>query len=148
MGLLRVETVNGVDPDTAKRRPHFDTLMPVFPDEMFDIETDQKNLTQRLINLISPIGKGQRGLILSPAKAGKTTVLKHIAAGITDQLPGRAPDGRPHRRAARRGHRHAALGARARSSPRPSTSRPRTTPAWPRWRWRSPSARSRPAATW
>ena len=54
---------------------------------MFDIETDQKNLTQRLINLISPIGKGQRGLILSPAKAGKTTVLKHIAAGISDQYP-------------------------------------------------------------
>jgi transcription termination factor Rho len=83
-GLLRVDTVNGVDPDTAKRRPYFDTLVPVFPDEMFDIETDQKNLTQRLINLISPIGKGQRGLILSPAKAGKTTVLKQIAHGITD----------------------------------------------------------------
>jgi transcription termination factor Rho len=86
-GLLRVDTVNGVDPETAKRRPYFDTLVPVFPDEMFDIETDQKNLTQRLINLISPIGKGQRGLILSPAKAGKTTVLKHIAAGISDQYP-------------------------------------------------------------
>jgi transcription termination factor Rho len=86
-GLLRVDTVNGVDPETAKRRPYFDTLVPVFPDEMFDIETDQKNLTQRLINLISPIGKGQRGLILSPAKAGKTTVLKQIAAGITDQYP-------------------------------------------------------------
>ena len=86
-GLLRVDTVNGVDPETAKRRPYFDSLVPVFPDEMFDIETDQKNLTQRLINLISPIGKGQRGLILSPAKAGKTTVLKHIAAGISDQYP-------------------------------------------------------------
>ena len=61
--------------------------MPVFPDEMFDIETDQKNLTQRLINLISPIGKGQRGLILSPAKAGKTTVLKHIAAGSVTSIP-------------------------------------------------------------
>jgi transcription termination factor Rho len=86
-GLLRVDTVNGVDPDTAKRRPYFDSLVPVFPDEMFDIETDQKNLTQRLINLISPIGKGQRGLILSPAKAGKTTVLKHIAHGISDNYP-------------------------------------------------------------
>jgi len=86
-GMLRVDTVNGVDPDTARRRPQFETLVPVFPDEMFDIETDQKNLTQRLINLISPIGKGQRGLILSPAKAGKTTVLKHIAAGVTDNYP-------------------------------------------------------------
>jgi transcription termination factor Rho len=86
-GLLRVDTVNGVDPDTAKRRPYFDSLVPVFPDEMFDIETDQKNLTQRLINLISPIGKGQRGLILSPAKAGKTTVLKQIAHGIIENYP-------------------------------------------------------------
>ena len=86
-GLLRVDTVNGVDPDTARRRPYFDTLVPVFPDEMFDLETDQKNLTQRLINLIAPIGKGQRGLILSPAKAGKTTVLKQIAHGITDNYP-------------------------------------------------------------
>ncbi len=86
-GMLRVDTVNGVDPDAARRRPQFETLVPVFPDEMFDIETDQKNLTQRLINLISPIGKGQRGLILSPAKAGKTTVLKHIAAGVTDNYP-------------------------------------------------------------
>jgi len=86
-GLLRVDSVNEVDPEVAKRRPYFDTLVPVFPDEMFDIETDQKNLTQRLINLISPIGKGQRGLILSPAKAGKTTVLKHIAHGITENYP-------------------------------------------------------------
>jgi transcription termination factor Rho len=86
-GLLRVDTVNGVDPEVAKRRPVFDTLVPVFPDEMFDLETDQKNLTERLINLISPIGKGQRGLILSPAKAGKTTVLKNIAHGVTANHP-------------------------------------------------------------
>jgi transcription termination factor Rho len=86
-GLLRVDTVNGVDPDTARRRPYFDSLVPVFPDEMFNLETDQKNLTQRLINLIAPIGKGQRGLILSPAKAGKTTVLKQIAHGVTQNYP-------------------------------------------------------------
>ena len=86
-GLLRVDTVNGVDPETAKRRPRFEDLVPVFPDEMYDLETDQKNLTQRLINLISPVGKGQRGIILSPAKAGKTTVLKQIAAGITENHP-------------------------------------------------------------
>ena len=86
-GLLRVDDVNGVDPETAKRRPRFEDLVPVFPDEMFDLETDQKNLTQRLINLISPIGKGQRGIILSPAKAGKTTVLKQIASGITENHP-------------------------------------------------------------
>ena len=86
-GLLRVDTINGVEPEVAKRRPLFDNLVPVFPDEMFDLETDQKNLTQRLINLISPIGMGQRGLILSPAKAGKTTVLKQIASGITENSP-------------------------------------------------------------
>ena len=86
-GLAQVETVNGIDPELARRRPHFDALTPVFPDDMFDLETDQKNLTQRLINLIAPIGKGQRGLILSPAKAGKTTVLKNIAHGITDNHP-------------------------------------------------------------
>ena len=76
--------MNGIDPELARRRPHFDSLVPVFPDEMFDLETDPKNLTQRLINLIAPVGKGQRGLILSPAKAGKTTVLKNIAHGITE----------------------------------------------------------------
>jgi transcription termination factor Rho len=86
-GLLRVDTVNAVDPDIARRRPNFDSLVPVFPDEMFNLETDQKNLTQRLINLIAPIGKGQRGLILSPAKAGKTTVLKQIAHGVIDNHP-------------------------------------------------------------
>jgi len=86
-GLLRVDTVNAVDPETAKRRPYFDTLVPVFPDEMFDLETDQKNLTQRLVNLIAPVGKGQRGLILSPAKAGKTTVLKNIAHGVIENYP-------------------------------------------------------------
>jgi len=86
-GLARVDTVNEIDPELARRRPNFDSLVPVFPDEMFNLETDQKNLTQRLINLIAPVGKGQRGLILSPAKAGKTTVLKNIAHGITDNHP-------------------------------------------------------------
>ncbi|MBI2954503.1 MAG: transcription termination factor Rho [Chloroflexi bacterium] len=82
-GLLRVEAVNGLDPEIAKRRPHFDTLTPIFPREMLNLETAPTNLTQRLINLVSPIGRGQRGLIVSPPKAGKTTVLKHIANGIS-----------------------------------------------------------------
>src|SRR5579871_5358733 len=86
-GLLRVEAVNGLDPEVAKRRPHFDTLTPIFPREMLDLETVPNNLTQRLINLVSPIGRGQRGLIVSPPKAGKTTVLKHIANGITTNYP-------------------------------------------------------------
>lgn len=82
-GLLRVEAVNSLDPEIAKRRPHFDTLTPIFPREMLNLETAPINVTQRIINLVSPIGRGQRGLIVSPPKAGKTTVLKHIANGIT-----------------------------------------------------------------
>ncbi len=82
-GLLRVEAVNGLDPEVAKRRPHFDTLTPIFPRQLLNLETTPQNLTQRLINLVAPIGRGQRGLIPSPPKAGKTTVLKHIANGIT-----------------------------------------------------------------
>ena len=82
-GLLRVDTVNGVDPDTARRRPYFDTLVPVFPDEMFDLEVDSANLSQRLINLVNPLGYGQRALIVSPPKAGKTQLLKDIANGIS-----------------------------------------------------------------
>ncbi|MBX5491932.1 MAG: transcription termination factor Rho [Chloroflexi bacterium] len=86
-GLLRVEAVNGLDPEVAKRRPHFDALTPIFPRELLNLETVPQNLTQRLINLVSPIGRGQRGLIVSPPKAGKTTVLKHIANGITTNYP-------------------------------------------------------------
>jgi transcription termination factor Rho len=82
-GLLRVESVNGLDPDEALRRPHFDSLTPVFPRELYDLETDQGNLSGRLINLVSPIGRGQRGLIVAPPKAGKTVLLKSIANAIT-----------------------------------------------------------------
>ncbi|MCC7107098.1 MAG: transcription termination factor Rho [Chloroflexi bacterium] len=86
-GLLRVETINGLTPEAAKSRPHFDSLTPIFPTELLFLETEPRNLTQRLIDLVSPIGKGQRGLIVSPPKAGKTTVLKHIANGITTNHP-------------------------------------------------------------
>lgn len=82
-GLLRVEAVNGLDPETAKRRPHFESLTPIFPREMFRLETKPHILATRLIDMIAPIGRGQRGLIVSPPKAGKTTVLKEIANGIT-----------------------------------------------------------------
>jgi len=86
-GLLRVEAVNGVDPEIAKRRPDFEKLTPIFPNRRFNLETSPTNLTQRLLNLITPIGFGQRGLIVSPPKAGKTTVLKHIANGISTNYP-------------------------------------------------------------
>ncbi len=81
--LLRVETVNGMEPEAAKRRPHFEHLTAVFPDILIDLETASDNLSQRIINLVSPIGRGQRGLIVSPPKAGKTFILKNIANGIT-----------------------------------------------------------------
>ena len=84
-GLLRVETVNGLDPETAKKRPAFETLTPIFPDVRFDLETNKRVLATRFLNLIAPIGKGQRGLIVSPPKAGKTTVLKEIANAISQK---------------------------------------------------------------
>ena len=85
--LLRVEAVNGMDPEAAKRRPQFESLTPIFPEERFTLETSSDNLTTRLLSMVAPIGKGQRGLIVSPPKAGKTTVLKHIANGITANHP-------------------------------------------------------------
>jgi transcription termination factor Rho len=81
--LLRVEAVNGFDPEQAKYRPYFTSLTPIFPNRFINLETTQDNLSTRLLNLIAPIGRGQRGLIVSPPKAGKTMVLKHIANGVT-----------------------------------------------------------------
>jgi len=86
-GLLRVDSVNGRDAETAKRRPHFDSLTPIFPREQFNLETGATNLSGRLINLVAPIGRGQRGLIVSPPKAGKTMLLKSIANSITQNHP-------------------------------------------------------------
>lgn len=86
-GLLRVESINGLDPEEAKDRPKFEDLTPIFPEERFDLETDRHTLATRLLNLVAPIGKGQRGLIVSPPKAGKTTVLKQIANGISTKYP-------------------------------------------------------------
>jgi transcription termination factor Rho len=86
-GLLRVEAVNGLDPEAAKRRPIFERLTPIFPEERFNLETSPRILTTRLLNLVAPIGKGQRGLIVSPPKAGKTNVLKEVANGISRNYP-------------------------------------------------------------
>jgi len=85
--LLRVEAVNGIDPEAAKQRPSFESLTPIFPNKRFTLETTPDILTTRLLSMVTPVGKGQRGLIVSPPKAGKTTVLKHIANGITANHP-------------------------------------------------------------
>lgn len=86
-GLLRVDAVNGLNPEESKKRPHFEDLTPIFPLERFDLETSPRILSTRLLNLIAPIGKGQRGLIVSPPKAGKTTVLKDVANAISKNYP-------------------------------------------------------------
>jgi transcription termination factor Rho len=82
-GLLKVESINGQPPEEVHSRPVFENLIPIFPEKRFDLETDRGVLSSRLINLIAPIGRGQRGLIVSPPKAGKTTILKQIANSIS-----------------------------------------------------------------
>lgn len=82
-GLLRVEAVNGLDPEAAKKRPVFERLTPIFPEERLELETRKNILSTRLLDILAPIGRGQRGLIVSPPKAGKTTILKQIANGLT-----------------------------------------------------------------
>ncbi len=82
-GLLKVEAVNGLDPEEAKRRPVFEKQTPIFPDEQIHLETKPSLLATRMIDLLAPIGRGQRGLIVSPPKAGKTTILKRIANGMS-----------------------------------------------------------------
>jgi transcription termination factor Rho len=85
--LLRIDTVAEVDPETARQRPDFDKLTPLFPEERYRLEHDPKGVTERIIDLVAPIGKGQRGMVVSPPKAGKTTVLKQIAGGIINSDP-------------------------------------------------------------
>jgi len=86
-GLLRVESINGLSPDELRTRKDFDKLTPIFPDERYHLETDQSNITARIIDLVSPVGKGQRGLIVAPPKAGKTTLIKSIANSIALNNP-------------------------------------------------------------
>jgi transcription termination factor Rho len=86
-GLLRVETVNQRSAESTRLRPHFEVLTPIFPYEMLSLESDPSNLSCRLMNLVSPIGRGQRGLIVAPPKAGKTVLLKSIANAISQNYP-------------------------------------------------------------
>ena len=88
-GMLDIRTINGIDVDKMKPRPKFEDLTPLFPDEKLELSSasDPTNMTARIIDLISPIGKGQRGIIVSPPKAGKTTVMKTIATSIEKNYP-------------------------------------------------------------
>ncbi len=85
--LIRVDTVNGADPELSKQRPEFGKLTPLYPQERLRLEVDANNPTTRIMDLVTPIGKGQRGLIVSPPKAGKTLILQAIANAITANNP-------------------------------------------------------------
>lgn len=86
-GLLKVETVNDVPADDSLKRPYFDDLTAIYPKKQIILSTSKMPLSTRMIDLLSPIGFGQRGMIVSPPKAGKTTILKEIAAGISQNFP-------------------------------------------------------------
>ena len=86
-GLLRVDAVNGLNPHEIRNRANFERLTPIFPEVRFNLETQPRILSTRMLNLIAPVGFGQRGLIVSPPKAGKTTVLKDIANAISENYP-------------------------------------------------------------
>ena len=81
--LLRVEAINDINPELAKDRPSFGSLTPIFPNKLINLETSPNDLSTRLLNLIAPVGRGQRGLIVSPPKAGKTILLKSIANAVS-----------------------------------------------------------------
>ena len=88
-GLVRVEKVNGFDPEQipSRSRPQFEYLTPIFPEQQIILETDSSNLSTRMVDLFAPIGLGQRGLVVSPPKAGKTTILKHLSHSVAVNLP-------------------------------------------------------------
>ncbi len=86
-GLIRVELVNGYDPESAMKRPKFDQFTSIYPNDQIILATTPKMMSTRMIDMIAPIGKGQRALIVAPPKAGKTVLLKQIAAGITENHP-------------------------------------------------------------
>ncbi|NTV30754.1 transcription termination factor Rho [candidate division WWE3 bacterium] len=87
-GLLRVDEVNGIKPDKMGRRPIFERLTPIFPDDRLTLESEKDVITTRLIDIVAPIGKGQRAMIVAPPKVGKTTLLKEIAHGVSANYPG------------------------------------------------------------
>ncbi|MGZ5296501.1 MAG: transcription termination factor Rho [Actinomycetota bacterium] len=85
--LLEIDSVNGMDVEAARERPNFDKLTPLFPEERFRLENGPLSVAERIIDMVAPIGKGQRGMVVSPPKGGKTTILKQIANGILNSSP-------------------------------------------------------------
>ena len=134
--LMKLVSINFEDPEKARHKVHFDNLTPLYPEERLKLETDdptRKDFSARVIDIVSPIGKGQRALIVAPPRTGKTVLLQNIAQSVTanhpecylivlliDERPEEVTDMQP-------------LGEGPRSSPPPSTSRRRATSRWPRW---------------
>lgn len=87
-GIVKVDFINGFEAEGARERQYFETLTPIFPDQRFDLETNPKVLSTRIIDMIAPIGRGQRAMIVSPPKAGKTTIIKELCNAITANNPG------------------------------------------------------------
>lgn len=87
LSLLRVDKVEGIDSEQARNRPRFENLTPIHPNERLRLESKNGELTTRFIDLLAPIGKGQRGMLVAPPKAGKTWVLQHIATGVAENYP-------------------------------------------------------------
>ena len=110
--LIKVEAVNFEAPDQAREKLFFENLTPLYPQERLTLETTPENLSGRVMDLMTPIGKGQRGLIVAPPRTGKTMLLQSIAQSVVGEPSRGLPDRAAHRRAARRSHRHAALGRR------------------------------------
>src|SRR5699024_116808 len=86
-GLLHVDAVNGDDQEAAKERVHFQGLTALYPDRLMQLETEQNNISTRIMDIMTPVGFGQRGLVVAPPKAGKTTLLKEIANSVTENHP-------------------------------------------------------------
>ena len=134
--LLKVGEINYDSPESSRDKVLFENLTPLHPTERLKLERGNgstEDLTARAIDLVAPIGKGQRGLIVSPPKAGKTMLLQNIATAITANHPEVVPDRAAHRRAARGSDRDGAHREGRGGLLAPSTSRPAATCRWPRW---------------
>jgi transcription termination factor Rho len=125
--MVRIETVNDEEPQKGRWRQNFDDLTPLFPQERLRLEWKPNDIAPRVMDLITPIGKGQRGLIVSPPKAGKTTILKQIAQSIAANYPRPSSSCCSPTSGPRRSRTGSAASRRPRSSPPPSTSPPTTT---------------------
>ena len=131
--LIKVDAINFEPPEEARNKIFFDNLTPLYPNERLKLETARDNYSGRVMDLLTPIGKGQRGLIVARAPHRQDDAAAEHRQLDHDQSSGSLADRAADRRAPRRSHRHAALACAAKSSAPPSTNRPRATCRWPKW---------------